>query len=346
MLPQQIFKANESVQSITLANGAVMWFKSGEKPDTLYGEDVFAAVIDEATRLREDAWIAVRSTLTATKGPIRIVSNVKGRRNWAYHMARRAEQGFPDMGFYRITAYEAADGYAELEMANPPITLDDIESAKRDLPAHAFQELYLAEPSDDAANPFGMTAIRECVGLVSEDRPVAWGWDLGKSQDFTVGIALDSQGRVCRLHRWQSSWRATMAEIVQLTGEVPALVDSTGVGDPIFEELVQHSDAYEDYKFTQQSKQQLMEGLAVAFQRKDIRIPDDRVLLSELEAFEYRHTRLSVLYTAPEGLHDDCVCALALAVRKLGLLRTSQAAPAVIFAGDDEPEMDFWTPSL
>jgi hypothetical protein len=33
-----------------------------------------------------------------------------------------------------------------------------------------------------------------------------------------------------------------------------------------------------------------------------------------LETFEYEFTRIGVRYTAPDGLHDDCVCALALAV--------------------------------
>jgi len=44
------------------------------------------------------------------------------------------------------------------------------------------------------------------------------------------------------------------------------------------------------------------------------------VLTSELEAFEYEYTRLGVRYAAPEGLHDDCVCALALAVQARGTL--------------------------
>jgi hypothetical protein len=38
----------------------------------------------------------------------------------------------------------------------------------------------------------------------------------------------------------------------------------------------------------------------------------------ELETFEYEYTRTGVRYSAPEGLHDDCVCALALAVHKRG----------------------------
>ena len=40
------------------------------------------------------------------------------------------------------------------------------------------------------------------------------------------------------------------------------------------------------------------------------------VIVKELEAFEYEYTRTGVRYSAPEGLHDDAVCALALAIAK------------------------------
>ncbi len=70
------------------------------------------------------------------------------------------------------------------------------------------------------------------------------------------------------------------------------------------------------YKFTSTSKQQLMEGLSVAIQQGTIKFPDG-VLVRELESFEYEYTRSGIRYTAPEGLHDDCVCALALAVSRL-----------------------------
>ena len=55
-----------------------------------------------------------------------------------------------------------------------------------------------------------------------------------------------------------------------------------------------------------------MEGLAVAIQGKEIGFPDG-VIVSELEAFEYEYTRNGVKYSAPAGMHDDTVCALALA---------------------------------
>jgi hypothetical protein len=59
-----------------------------------------------------------------------------------------------------------------------------------------------------------------------------------------------------------------------------------------------------------------MEGLAVAIQQKRVTYPEGPIV-SELEAFEYSYHRTGVSYSAPEGLHDDCVCALALAVQRL-----------------------------
>lgn len=90
---KSFFEANETELSVTLKTGAKMWFKSGEKPDNLYGEDVYAAVLDEFTRMREEAWHAVRSTLTATKGKCKFIGNVKGTGNWGYQLARKAEAG-------------------------------------------------------------------------------------------------------------------------------------------------------------------------------------------------------------------------------------------------------------
>lgn len=308
--PRELYTPNETELTLTLANGAVIWFKGADNPDTLYGEDVFAAVIDEASRCKPESWYAVRSTLTKTRGPVRIIGNVKGRKNWAYQLARKAESGAPDMAYFKLTAYDAVEG----GILDPA----EIEDAKRTLPDSVFRELYLAEPSDDGGNPFGIDAIRKCIAPLSNNPPAVWGWDLAKSTDWTVGIALDRQGATCRLERWQGPWESTITRIKSATGSLPALVDSTGVGDPILEALQKHGGGnYEGYKFSAPSKQQLMEGLAVAIQQQNVRYPDG-VIVNELEAFEYEYTRTGVRYSAPEGLHDDAVCALALAVQKLG----------------------------
>jgi hypothetical protein len=312
-IPRHLYTHNDTDRTITLLNGAAIWFKGSDKPDSLYGEDVYAAVIDEATRCKEDAWYAVRSTLTATRGPIRIIGNVKGRKNWAYQLARKAEQGEPDMAYFKLTAYDAVEA-GVLDAA-------EVEDAKRLLPEDVFKELYLAEPNDDGGNPFGLKAIRACIAPLSQKPVVLWGWDLAKSHDWTVGIGLDVEGRVARLERWQGPWEKTIADIRSITNGLPAHVDSTGAGDPVLESLQKGGMFnFTGYKFTAPSKQQIMEGLAVAIQSQAIRYPDG-VIVNELDVFEYEYTRTGVRYSAPEGLHDDAVCALALAVEQRSQIR-------------------------
>lgn len=305
-LPRGMHVANEGELTITLPNGTTIWFKGADNPDSLYGEDVYAAVIDEATRCKEDAWHAVRSTLTATGGPLRIIGNVKGRRNWAYQLARKAEAGEQGMHYAKLTAWDAVAGGV--------LSAEEIHDAERVLPREVFRELYLAEPSDDGGNPFGIEAIRAMrIDARSTLPAVAYGLDLAKSQDWSVLYGLDANGRECVFDRWQGPWRATIARVKQTVGRVPCLVDSTGVGDPVLEELqAGGGQNFTGYKFSQPSKQQLMEGLAVALQKQEIGVAS-AVTIAELEAFEYEYTRTGVRYSAPSGVHDDCVMALALA---------------------------------
>lgn len=315
----ELYKANDSEQMITLANGAVITFKSGEQPDNLYGEDVYAAVIDEASRLREESWHAVRSTLTATRGPVRIIGNVRGRKNWAYRLARRAEAGADDMQYAKLTALDAIEAGV--------LDAGEIEDAKATLPEAVFRELYLAEPSDDGGNPFGLGAIERCViPSLATGPAIAWAWDLAKSTDWTVGIGLNKDGHVCRFERWNKTalpagaigdyWEATEALIVNFTAGLPALVESNGIGDPVFEGIARRARSQGHNNFaafftSSTSKQQIMEGLAVAIQQTQTRFPDG-VIRNELDEFEYVFSRTGVKYSAPEGMHDDCVMALAM----------------------------------
>ena len=306
-LDSRIVDANNSKLSLTLLNGNQIACKSAEKPDNLYGEDVGAAVMDEASRQREEAWHAMRTTLTATRGPVRIVGNVKGRKNWFYRMARQAEAGEPDMLFTRITADDAVEAGV--------IVREEVEQAKRVLPEKVFRELYMAEASDDEGNPFGVEAVRARKRPLSGEPVEAIGIDLAKSVDWTVVIGLDAEGNVALFDRFQLPWQDTIQRIDRLVGFGSALVDSTGVGDPILEQLQRQADGtYEGYHFSSTSKQKLMEGLAMAIHQDRVGYPEGTIL-SELEEFEYVYSRTGVKYSAPEGFHDDCVCALALAVQ-------------------------------
>ena len=160
---------------ITLPNGAMVSFRSGERPDNLYGEDVYAVLIDEATRLRPESWHAVRSTLTATRGPIRAVANVTDRKNWFYELARRAESGEPGYAFHKITALDASKSMIKITNKDgetyerPVIDPEEIEYAKRDLPEHIYKALYECIAPEGGCNPFGTEAeIAACIKPASD----------------------------------------------------------------------------------------------------------------------------------------------------------------------------------
>lgn len=317
-LDRRIYRANDSKLRLHLAPGTIMHFLSADNPDSLYGEDVYGAVGDEITRWKEPAWYALRSTLTQTEAPIRLIGNVKGRGNFAYKLARMAESrmeaGDPRYHYAKITALDA--------VAAGILSQQTVDDARADLPEQVFRELYLAEPSDDGGNPFGIDAIDACIAPLSMEPAVVFGVDLARSVDYTVVIGLDAAGHVCVFERWQRvPWPETEQTIAALVGDRPALIDCTGVGDSTLQHLQRLIPNAQGFLFSAPSKQTLIEELTVGVQQVAIRFPDGPIA-SEMETFEYEYTRTGVRYSAPEGLHDDCVYALALAWRH------RKAAPA------------------
>jgi hypothetical protein len=154
-------------------------------------------------------------------------------------------------------------------------------------------------------------------------------------------VGLDANGREVVSERWQGDWTHTRSRVLSLINGWPTLIDSTGVGDPIVEDIQKTRQNVKGFKFSSSSKQQLMEGLALAIQGGTVRYRDP-LLVGELESFEYEYKAGGrVVYQAPQGLHDDGVCALALAVE---CMRSSPGPLAMATGGfeyeDERP--DIW----
>ena len=301
------YRINESELYIITPKGSTIWFKSADNSDNLFGEDVQAAVFDEFTRAKEESWIALRTTLTATKAPCKFIGNSKGKKNWGYRLGLKARAGEPGYEYFKITAYDA--------VKEGILSLEEVEQAKRDLPDHAFRELYLAESLEDQANPFGISFLKSAINPMSNNQPTCFGVDLAKSVDWTVVVGQDYEGRICHFSRWQSDWGQTKRRVAQIVQGYPTYVDSTGIGDAIVEELQRECGGVEGFIFSARSKQVIMEGLAASIQGGGCKILDG-VMYEELEAFEFLYTKSGVRYEAPAGLHDDVVCALALCDHK------------------------------
>ena len=294
------FESNKSELSIKFPNDGSVEFFTGERLDNLRGRKFHLVVIDEASFIPnlEDGWLnSIRPTLTDYKGRALFISTPKGK-NFFYSLYLK--NGEPDWEAFKFTTYD-----------NPYIDKGEIDDARLQLPEVVFEQEYMANPAENAANPFGSSYIRQCTFEVSHEPPIAFGIDLAKSVDWTVIIGLDRNGSVCHFERFQKDWRQTK-QVINNLPRVPILMDSTGVGDPIFEDLQRDGLNVQGYKFTSTSKQQLMEGLASAIQQRKITFPEGHIT-QELEVFEYQYTAFGVKYSAPQGFHDDCVMALGLA---------------------------------
>lgn len=320
-----LFTTNETNRTITLKTGAIIQFKTAEKPDNLYGDDVYAFVFDEFTRAREGAWTALRSTVTSTGGKGKFIGNVKGKKNWGHKLAMKAKSGDdPNYAYFKITAYDAADAGMMTKDGRP--FREEVDSAKNDLPESVFNELYLAEASEDGSNPFGLQYIKQCTYDLSTREPICYGIDLAKKRDWTVITGLDRFCSVSYSSRFQRDWKQTTTEILALPKK-PAALDSTGVGDPIGEDICRFRDDVELFTFTQRSKQQLIEGLVLAVQKREISFPEEYA--NEMEQFEFVYTRTGVVYSVPSGETDDRIMSLALARHKWTEASMSADGPSV-----------------
>jgi len=304
------FKNNISKLKIYCPNEGSIEFFTGERLDNLRGRKFHLVIIDEAAFISdlEDGWSnSIRPTLTDYEGRAVFLSTPRGK-NFFYSLFMK--QGENDWQSFKFSTYD-----------NPHINPREIDDARIQLPEVVFNQEYLADPAENSANPFGNAFIRRCIKPLSAQTIVCYGIDLAKSVDFTVIIGLDKDGNVAYFDRFQLDWHNTKETIKRLP-PAPIIVDSTGVGDPILEDLIREGVNIEGLKFTSQSKQQLMEGLASAIQQAKIGFPEG-VIVDELDVFEYQFTANGVRYSAPSGFHDDCVVALALAWQNHNVKRGS-----------------------
>lgn len=304
--------------SITLGNNAKIVFKSMDRPDTWYGHQVWAGVMDEASRAPngDEIWKAFISVTTFTRrlggGRLRVIGNVRGRNNWAYQQARRAESGEAEDWFYAsLTAQDAIEANV--------LTEETIEQARREMSEEEFEELYFNVPRDELLNPFGSDAIRACTmpeTWLGEGPAVAYGLDLARKRDYSVCIGLNRFMEVCKVHRSKANWEVQKHELKEFCQFEPVLLDATGLGDVMLSELKNAGVDAQGFVFSFQGKSNLIGRLAVALRDQLVKFPVGQIS-HELHAYESQETPGGrITYNAPPYEHDDCVIALALAVEQ------------------------------
>ena len=68
------------------------------------------------------------------------------------------------------------------------------------------------------------------------------------------------------------------------------LIDSTGIGDPICDELYRENVRIDGYKFTNANKKDLIENLSIMIENQQLTIPYVPELINELKLYGYKTT--------------------------------------------------------
>lgn len=326
---------DDAEKRLELLTGGIIEGWTCDTPDPGRSRAYHIVIVNEAGLIRGlwSLWQqSIRATLTDYEGRALFLGTPKGRTHdfSALHAQAASSAGWA--AFRGPTA------------ENPHIPCADIEAARRELPPKVFAQEYEGIPADDGGNPFGLDAIHACTAQAPlSGTPVAYGWDFARAQDWTVGIALDKDYQVVRFHRWQlEPWGETKDRVRLFTQTTPAWGDSTGVGDAVVEDLQRAGCPMLAVTFSKPMKQKLMERLARSIQQHQVKLPAGPIV-AELETFSYEYTERGVRYTAPDGMHDDCVMALALAVYGRDQFGTIPEPVVPTFEQDKHPGFDVET---
>lgn len=291
-----------------LWNGSYIDFGSAERPELMEGFEYDFAVLNEGGIILKKPSIWENTLYPMIKNAkVRIIGTPKGKNKF--------ESLFREYPSYTFSAYDS-----------PFWTAEEIEQAKATMTQEAFNQEMLAQFIDGAGAVF--RRIRENIQGELIEGPqngskYVLACDLAKHQDFTVILIGDIEKRQVVYHERfnQIDWGLQKSRIISAYKRFncfDGIIDATGVGDSIFDDLKNEGLRLEGFKFTATTKQELVSNLSISMDNEAIKFPEIPELIDELEIYAYeQRANGNFSYSAPEGFHDDEVMALALLNRKL-----------------------------
>ncbi len=312
-LPAQHWQWRQQKKELTILDRKCD-FRSADQPERIEGFAYNLIVLNEAGIILDDAYLFENTIrpMTLDFKPEQIIGGTPKGKNVFFDLATKAQDRqdprYADWEYFHFTSYD-----------NPYIGRAEIDALSADLPELVRRQEIEGEFLDDATSVF--RNLDAAIGKSTQQGPQEqteyfMGVDLAKHVDFTVITVLDKDGRQVnwkRLNKLDWPYQKTLIAQVAKAYNAVVLVDSTGVGDPIYDDLRKFGLNISGYKFTSESKKQLIEALMLSFEHGELKLIDEQVQTNELKMFGFEITGSGIKYSAPEGKHDDCVMGLALA---------------------------------
>lgn len=317
-------KRNNSDLTIPFPNGSRLYILGADHPDSLRGPNPLGVGLDEFDDMRMEVWPGIIQPIMTSnpKSWCWFSGTPKGKKELYKKYMYGLESGNPNWFSSRLKASESG-----------LISKEALEEARKTSTEAFYNQEYECDFIENAGqffrrvrqNSYEPNQLTKEVG----QSKFRLGADLAKYNDWTVltpfnlntFIALEQE----RFNQVEWSFQKKLIEAaVRRFNNAELSIDRTGVGDPIVEDLSHitpelnilfDKDERPGIHFTEQTRLELLQHLALLLEQDKIKIPNDEGLLNELESCCYQlGERGKVKIGVPEGLTDDRIMSLALAV--------------------------------
>lgn len=316
---------------IKLANGTEIHGRGANSPQFIRGKKCHLAIVDEAAFCKD-------KTLTDVVEPFMTVEGREKDSGIIYISTPFGLGAFKDsFDAAKVDETGTMSWFHYPSTANP---LADLKYLERQRKRYGEESLtwrteYLAEFVDDDLAVFPSAVIRAAYENYpyqdketgkhlfpqppEKDHHYCQGVDLANVRDWFVSVVLDVTNplkvplvNMTRLQkRGYTVYKGIVRSQHDLYNRAETLIDATSLGESVVEDL---SDiAAEGYKFSNQSKYEIVQELSRMMAEGRLLLPYDRTIISELQNFQYEFTASKNIKMEARKGHDDVVCALALA---------------------------------
>lgn len=294
-------------------------FRSVDNPENIEGFGYDYAFLNEAGIILKNEYLwnnAIRPMLWDNAKCKAIIGGTPKGKGLFFELDQRAQDpDQPDYAHFRFSSFD-----------NPYIQVKQIQEDIKSMPERVVKQEIYAEFLDDTGVVFqGVKAIAtEKPKEPVNDHLYVMGCDLAKVQDYTVLTVYDRKDntQVYQMRFNHLEWPFQKSKIKELSkkyNNALVIMDSTGIGEPIFDDLSRDGVPIEPYRFTNEFKKNIIEKLSNWIELKNIKMLQLDETINEFNSFTYDYSEKTgrVLYGAPVGFHDDIVISHALAIHAL-----------------------------
>lgn len=304
-----IVQTNSTELIIHFNTGSFVQFFSAESGDSIRGFQHHYTILDEAAYMDDETFnMVIRPTWLIIGKKIIMCSTPNGNQGFFYEhiqMGLNKDKGYKSKS---ISIYD-----------NPFISEEEIEVIRRSVPEKVFRQEYLGEFLDGSGVVF--SNYKRCIGVPNKESKVYYAAiDWGKVNDYTVLTIINDRKQVVEIYRLNNMEYIQQVKLIgaklNFYKPIQTLSEENNIGTVVNELL---RKIYKGYlrcvNLNNTYKKDMIENLIVGFEQMDIVIPDNDILLRELQSFsvKYNPQTQTVKYGAPNGLHDDMVISLAYA---------------------------------